>query len=132
MQDSLQKVHAQSNAYTSTKIRLDKGKLEKDILPQIEDVFLNASKMIITLRDHMEDLIIKGHRIESLEGRNLSELPGNMCVFVRAFLHTYTRKSHNIFLWGRPSTTGGRPALVPKSLRVFVCRKTKTKRQAHT
>lgn len=78
VQDALQKVHTQSDAYTSTKIRLDKGKLERDILPQIEDVFLNASKMLITLRDHMEDLIITGHRIESLEGRNLSELPGNV------------------------------------------------------
>jgi len=75
IQDSLQKLHAQANAYRPTKTRLDKTVLAEQILPQIEGVFLNASSMIMTLRDHLEDLIIKGQRIESLQGRDLSLLP---------------------------------------------------------
>ena len=62
-------------AYKPIKTRLDKNLLEEAILPQIEGVFQNASRMLITIRDQLEKLIITGHRIETLTGRDLSKLP---------------------------------------------------------
>ena len=75
LQDSLQKLQARAKAYKPIKTRLDKDMLEEAILPQIEGVFQNASRMLITIRDQLEKLIITGHRIETLTGRDLSKLP---------------------------------------------------------
>ena len=75
MQDKLQKLQAESKAYRGVKTRLDTTVLEKEILPQINGVFLNASRMLFTLRDNMEDRMIRGHRIETLETRDMSKLP---------------------------------------------------------
>jgi hypothetical protein len=45
-QDALQALHAQTKAYTPETIKLQEM-LKTTILPQIEDVFQNASRMLI-------------------------------------------------------------------------------------
>jgi hypothetical protein len=74
MQDAMQKLQAESKAYRSEKKRLDTF-LKQAILPQINGVFMNASRMIFTLRDSLEELITKGNRIERLVSRDMSLLP---------------------------------------------------------
>ena len=74
MQHAMQKLQAETKAYRAIKTRLDTF-LQREILPQINGVFLNASRMIFTLRDSLEELITKGHRIERLVSRDMSLLP---------------------------------------------------------